>query len=270
MASVIVAGDVSGSVSLTAPSAAGSTVITLPSTSGTMALSGGAGSFTTVEASGVATFSAGSASAPAITTSGDTNTGMFFPAADAVATATSGTERMRVDPNGHLFMGTTSQINGGFVNLQYDGLSKNGIVFKTTYSGNGSVYCYFLNSAGTNTGGIQQSGTTTVAYATSSDYRLKENVKPMVKALDKVSKLKPVTYNWKSDGSVGQGFIAHELQEIVPDCVIGEKDAVNEDGSIKSQSIDTSFLVATLTAAIQEQQALIENLTTRLSALENK
>ena len=87
---------------------------------------------------------------------------------------------------------------------------------------------------------------------------------PLIGALDTVAKLKPVTYNWVADGSDGQGFIAHELAEIVPDCVVGEKDAVNEDGSIKAQAIDTSFLVATLTAAIQEQQALITSLTARL------
>ena len=92
----------------------------------------------------------------------------------------------------------------------------------------------------------------------------------MTGALNTIAQLKPVTYNWKSNGTSGQGFIAHELQEVVPDCVIGEKDAVNEDGSIKAQVIDTSFLVATLTKAIQEQQALIESLTTRLTALEAK
>jgi hypothetical protein len=61
-----------------------------------------------------------------------------------------------------------------------------------------------------------------------------------------------------------------ELAEVAPDAVTGEKDAVNEDGSIKPQGIDTSFLVATLTAAIQEQQALITALTARITALENK
>ena len=96
---------------------------------------------------------------------------------------------------------------------------------------------------------------TAVIYGTISDYRLKENVAPMTGALATVSALKPVTYKWKIDGSNGQGFIAHELQAVVPDCVSGEKDAVNEDGSIKAQSVDTSFLVATLTAAIQELKA---------------
>ena len=90
----------------------------------------------------------------------------------------------------------------------------------------------------------------------------------MIGALDKISQLKPVTYKWKADGSDGQGFIAHELQEVVPQCVYGEKDAVDEDGNIKPQGVDTSFLVATLTAAIQEQQALITSLTARITVLE--
>jgi hypothetical protein len=94
-----------------------------------------------------------------------------------------------------------------------------------------------------------------IQYNTSSDYRLKEDVQPMTGALDKVVALKPVTYKWKSDGSDGEGFIAHELAEIVPQCVSGEKDAVDEDGNPKYQGIDTSFLVATLTAAIQELKA---------------
>jgi hypothetical protein len=77
----------------------------------------------------------------------------------------------------------------------------------------------------------------------------------MTGALATVAQLKPCTYTWKESGATGQGFIAHELQEVVPDAVIGEKDAVKEDGSIQPQAIDTSFLVATLTAAIQELKA---------------
>jgi hypothetical protein len=69
------------------------------------------------------------------------------------------------------------------------------------------------------------------------------------------------------DGSDGEGFIAHELQEVVPGCVIGEKDAVDEDGSIKPQGIDTSFLVATLTAAIQELKAIVDAQGAEIAAL---
>jgi len=64
-----------------------------------------------------------------------------------------------------------------------------------------------------------------------------------------------VTYKWKSDGADAEGFIAHELAEVCPHAVTGEKDAVDEDGNPRYQGIDVSFLVATLTAAIQELKA---------------
>ena len=99
----------------------------------------------------------------------------------------------------------------------------------------------------------------------------------MTGALAKVAALKPCTYKWKVDGSDGEGFIAHELAEVAPQCVTGEKDAVDADGNPVYQGIDTSFLVATLTAAIQEQQAIInaqqaslQTITARIEALEAK
>jgi hypothetical protein len=127
----------------------------------------------------------------------------------------------------------------------------------------------FCSSVG-NTVGFISTSTSAVTYATSSDYRLKENIAPMTGALATVAALKPCTYKWKADGSDGQGFIAHELAEVVPDAVTGEKDAVNEDGSIKPQGIDTSFLVATLTAAIQEQQAMIDTMKQEIAELKAK
>ena len=77
----------------------------------------------------------------------------------------------------------------------------------------------------------------------------------MTGALAKVAALKPCTYKWKVDGSDGEGFIAHELAEVCPQAVTGEKDAVDSEGNPQYQGIDTSFLVATLTAAIQELKA---------------
>jgi hypothetical protein len=98
----------------------------------------------------------------------------------------------------------------------------------------------------------------------------------MTGALAKVALLKPCTYKWKADDSNGQGFIAHELAQVAPDAVSGAKDATetveikDEEGNVTGtevrpvyQGIDTSFLVATLTAAIQE-------LTARVQALEAK
>jgi trimeric autotransporter adhesin len=144
----------------------------------------------------------------------------------------------------------------------------------------GSEYCFIAsaNTTGTATamrmysitaaavvGSITFTGSAT-AYNTSSDYRLKNSVAPMTGALAKVAQLKPVIYKWNFDGSNGEGFIAHELAEVCPDAVTGEKDAVDEEGKPQYQGIDTSFLVATLTAAIQEQQAIIESLKARLDA----
>jgi len=162
-------------------------------------------------------------------------------------------ERARIDSSGNLLVGTTTST--GRVAVQV--------------AANGDPGVYFRNQSGTNVGQIQVSSASTV-YVTSSDYRLKENVTSMTGALSAVAALKPCTYTWKESGEASQGFIAHELAEVCPDAVVGEKDAVDEEGNIKPQGIDTSFLVATLTAAIQEQQALITTLTDRITALEAK
>jgi len=100
------------------------------------------------------------------------------------------------------------------------------------------------------------------AYATSSDYRLKENETPFDDALDLLGNLKPYKFNFKiNDPSViSQGFFAHEAAEVVPQAVGGEKDAVDDDGKMLPQSIDHSHMVPLLTAAIQELAAKVEAL----------
>jgi len=175
---------------------------------------------------------------------------------------------MQIDRSGNLLVGTTAQFNSGKQCLVFSGTTSQGINIRNSADNPSDVYVGFYNAFGTNTGTIRSGGSST-SYNTSSDYRLKENVMPMLGALDKVTVLKPVTYDWKTGGS-SQGFIAHELQEVVPECVTGSKDEIDNEGNPIYQGIDTSFLVATLTAAIQEQQALIESLTTRLAALEAK
>jgi hypothetical protein len=110
-------------------------------------------------------------------------------------------------------------------------------------------------------------GGSSIAYLTSSDYRLKKDVLPMTTGLSTVMQLNPVNFVWKHNNKQATGFLAHELQEHCPDAVSGEKDALNEDGSIMVQSVDTSFLVATLTAAIQELKAINDTQTETINAL---
>ena len=259
-------------------------VVIQPDNSGSLVLQTNSGTTAlTIDTSQRAAFVAGTAALPAITTTGDTNTGMFFPAADTIAFAEGGAEAMRIDSSGNVQIGKTSNstLSAG-VNL---GSLPNFIASTASPSdgpymqisniaasvASGFRYISFrVGSSGNEAGSISTNGSSTVSYVTSSDYRLKENVKPMVGALDVISKLNPVTYTWKIDGSDGQGFIAHELQEVVPDAVTGKKDAVDEEGNIKPQGVDTSFLVATLTAAIQEQQTIINDLKARVETLEAK
>jgi hypothetical protein len=164
---------------------------------------------------------------------------------------------MRIDSSGSLLIGTTSTSTtnpGSFFEpantLNYGRLN----FVKGSASGTGSTSTVAFYYSGTQIGTIANTSTAT-AYNTSSDYRLKNTIAPMTGALAKVALLKPCTYKWNADGSDGEGFIAHELQAVVPQCVTGEKDAVDAEGKPQYQGIDTSFLVATLTAAIQELKA---------------
>ena len=190
----------------------------------------------------------------------------------SLALWTNETERMRIDSSGNLLVGTTSS---NVANNTITGFGLDGKALTASYgmginstSATGTQFFVVFGRDSSACGTISSTATNSTTYATSSDYRLKENIAPMTGALATVAQLNPVTYTWKEDGTSGQGFIAHELQAIVADAVVGEKDAVNEDGSIKPQGIDTSYLVATLTAAIKEQQALITQLTARITALE--
>jgi hypothetical protein len=105
-------------------------------------------------------------------------------------------------------------------------------------------------------------------YNTSSDYRLKTDAQPMTGASARVLALKPVNFEWISDGTRVDGFLAHEAQEVVPECVTGTKDAVGADGKPEYQGIDQSKLVPLLTAALQEALTKIADMEIRLSALE--
>jgi hypothetical protein len=190
------------------------------------------------------------------------------------------TERMRIRNDGNVYINTTSdpsvdQAKLGVVSTSaafpavsiVGGTGPWAVKVGTTDTGATRYIIGVCNNSGTTLGGITTNGTV-ITYGGTSDYRLKENVKPVTNALDTLANLKPVTFTWKSTGEVGNGFIAHELAEAFPDAVAGQKDAVEADGSIKPQMVDQSKLVSVLTAALQEAVAKIEILEAKVAALE--
>ena len=195
------------------------------------------------------------------------------------STGGSGAEAARFGSDGSFLVGTTT--NGGWASsfIAEFRSAGNALSAYSTSSSSGNAFTSRVDNTAINlaqfyystsaVGAITTNGTITV-YGTTSDYRLKRNVQPMMGGLATVAALKPVTYDWISNGSAGEGFIAHELQAVIPDAVHGEKDALNEDGSINAQGVDFGKIVPHLVAAMQEQQATIQELTTRLAALENK
>ena len=141
-------------------------------------------------------------------------------------------------------------------------------VAKSSASGTGATYLLRSYYEGLATGGLTSTNTN-VALVTSSDYRLKDNVSGLTNALTTIGQLNPCTFTWKTDNSPDYGFIAHELQSVLPDAVIGEKDEVDQDGNPEYQAVDYSKLIPVLTAALKEQNDLISALEARVLTLEN-
>jgi len=188
--------------------------------------------------------------------------------------ASSPTEQMRITSGGLVLIGATS-----FPGV---GTSTTGVGFGTSGSisahRTAATTCYFgrsndgevvaLYSGTSQRGYISISGATTT-YGSVSDYRLKENIAPISNAADKVSSLKPSRFNFvEFPEQTVDGFIAHEVQDIVPEAVTGAKDQIDADGNPVYQGIDQSKLVPLLTAALQEALAEIESLKARVTALE--
>ena len=355
------------------------------------------GAFTTLSATGVTTVQAGTAGAPAITTTGDTNTGIFFPAADTVAASvggteglrltstglgigtsspqkklavsnngaagleldpftrsgttgasllaynrsgaafvrmdydasehlffTSATERMRLDSSGNVGIGETSpgqtlavknssspiiRVGDGTRHVELRGGSTTQNPAVGTYYGGdftfvtnsteraritsggsllvgttGTAYGIgtFLAASGQNVLGVSSAGAvdgtrfirfnvntstevgsvttngTATAYNTSSDYRLKDNQQPLTGSGAFIDALQPKTWNWKTDGSRGVGFIAHEVQAVSPGSVVGEKDGEQ----MQAMEYGSAEFIANIIAELQSLRA-------RVAALES-
>ena len=211
----------------------------------------------------------------------------------------SGTSLMRIRGDGTLLVGQTtgtifnsSSVTGltaaGSGSLQVAG-SNSTVLYVNRQGTDGQSVGFY--KAGVAVGGISVTGSAT-AYNTSSDYRLKTDAQPMTGASDRVLALNPVNFEWISSGDRVDGFLAHEAQAVVPECVTGTKDAMRDeeyevtaavldaDGMVVTeavmgtrsvpdyQGIDQSKLVPLLTAALQEALNKIEAMETRLAALE--
>jgi hypothetical protein len=200
----------------------------------------------------------------------------FNAAAGTSPNAIAFTQAMTLDASGNLGVGTTNPaavfgtVRSGFVATGASGaigakVDATGraclIAWNADTAGDNNFIQFFTEATLTSRGSVTYNrGSGQVAYNITSDYRLKEDIKPLTGAINRIASLKPSTYKLKETGFVCEGFIAHELAEVVPMAVTGAKDAVDSDGKPLYQAVDLSKIVPVLVAAIQELAAEVNAL----------
>jgi hypothetical protein len=229
----------------------------------------------------------------AFTSPGDTDSGMFSSADGQIEFYTNNVERMRVDSGGNFVIGATaSAARFAVVSAQGGNFDNRQIYIEDTTAITGQPGIGFHASANSSAGIIKFYGPSNQfeirnstdtgfiailasAFVVSSDYRLKENIVPLVGACDRLKQIPVHRFNFKPLEETGvefhdmtvDGFLAHEVQPFVPEAITGEKDAVDGAGKPAYQGIDQSKLVPLLTAALQEALARIETLEAEVAAL---
>ena len=218
---------------------------------------------------------------------------------------TSNAERMRIDSDGDVRIGTTGTVFSSAEKMSILHTGGPGVGIKTSGGVSFQPLALFNNTIGTavlarfevgyGPAGEISSDATTTTYGQPSDYRLKENIVPIPSSIEKVKALNPIRFNMiaNPENTTVDGFIAHEVQEIVPEAVVHQKDAtkeeeyevtpevLDEDGNVVTEAVwgtrtvpeyqqmDASKLIPIMVKAIQEQQTIIESLEARITALES-
>lgn len=235
---------------------------------------------------GVTTLQAGTAALPALTTTGDTNTGIFFPAADTLAFSEGGAEAMRIDSSGNVGVGATSsgsrfhsessanQTVGYFKNTNASN-SNDGVqiaISRNTTDGSYRALTYYNAGASAYRFWVLDSGNvqnTNNSYGAFSDVKLKENIVDASPKLANLMQVKVRNYNLIGDTNKQLGVVAQELETVFPAMidVSPDKDSEGNDLGTTTKSVKYSVFVPMLIKAIQEQQALITQLQADVATL---
>jgi hypothetical protein len=189
--------------------------------------------------------SGGSAAVPSYTWSGSPTTGLYTPSTGSMGISVSGTLKHRFQYSLTTSYTRISYVLTGTANIDF-----------ITFQNDGGLL-----------GKIHTDGSNNLIYLATSDRRLKTNITSLTGGIAVMKALRPRTYDWIAGGQ-GVGFIADELQDVLPALVNGETNALNEDGSIKIQMIATKGIIPYLTVAIKELVAKVETLQADVVALQ--